>query len=40
LQIEFHDGAADVERTERAIRQMQQAVTSTIYHEPQPQWSA
>jgi hypothetical protein len=40
LQIEFHDGAGEVERTERAIRQMQQAVTSTIYREPRPQWSA
>jgi hypothetical protein len=39
LQIEFYDGAAEVERTERAIRQMQQSVTSTIYREPRPQWS-
>jgi hypothetical protein len=40
LQFDFHDGAAEVERTERAIRQMQRAVTSTIYREPHPQWSA
>ena len=40
LQVEFHDSAAEVERTERTIRQMQQAVTSTIYREPRPQWSA
>jgi hypothetical protein len=39
LQLEFHDGAAEVERTERAIRQTQRALTSTIYREPRPQWS-
>jgi hypothetical protein len=40
LQIDFHDSAAEVERTEKGIRQMQRAVTSTIYREPRPQWSA
>jgi hypothetical protein len=40
LQFEVHDNAAEVGQIERAIHQMQQPLTTTLYRKPREEWSA